>query len=68
MKRASLICVLVLFSAVMAGAPPLARAACPTNYCAAERASCLAGCSCAYFSCNPVQCTSSCTCPIFCLD
>jgi hypothetical protein len=57
------------FLAAFAGGPqPLAEAACPPDFCAKERASCLAGCSCAIFTCDPVGCWSDCSCPIICLD
>jgi hypothetical protein len=68
-KTLSLGFALVLaFLAVVAGRPQPAEAACPSNFCAEERANCLFGCPCATFTCDPVGCWSDCSCPIICLD
>lgn len=49
-----------------AGAPPLAEAACPSNFCATQQQSCQGDCP--IFTCDPVACWSDCSYPIFCRD
>jgi hypothetical protein len=56
------------FAAAFTGGSRPAEAACPANFCATERQSCLAGCPCAIFSCDPGGCWADCSCPIICLD
>ena len=68
MKTRILSLTIALALSLAALTTPAARAACPSNFCSAGKAECLAGCPCATFYCDPVGCWSDCSCPIICLD